>query len=210
MDRLPGVRAALVGGGPDLPHLKKYFAGRDVVFTGPLSGDELSQAFASADIFLMPSDTETLGFVVLESMASGVPVIASKAGGIPDLINEGITGYLCEPGNADVFAARAKELFDDVSKYEKMRAEARSETEKHSWEAATAYLRNVQYQKAIVNYRFRALDGLGLPHTRSKARQIVVRARDTFIHLARSVAPFLPPCNVAGETPFPMVCKPIW
>lgn len=51
-------------------------------------GEELSQSFASADVFLMPSDSETLGFVVLESMASGVPVIGANAGGIPNLIDE--------------------------------------------------------------------------------------------------------------------------
>lgn len=54
-----------------------------------MSGEALSQAFASADVFVMPSDTETLGFVVLESMASGVPVVGADAGGIPDLIDDG-------------------------------------------------------------------------------------------------------------------------
>lgn len=53
-----------------------------------VTGEELSQSFASADVFLMPSDSETLGFVVLESMASGVPVIGANAGGIPNLIDE--------------------------------------------------------------------------------------------------------------------------
>lgn len=54
-----------------------------------MTGEALSQAFASADVFVMPSDSETLGFVVLESMASGVPVVGADAGGIPDLIGDG-------------------------------------------------------------------------------------------------------------------------
>lgn len=59
------------------------------MLTGVMSGEALSQAFASADVFVMPSETETLGFVVLESMASGVPVVGANAGGIPDLIDDG-------------------------------------------------------------------------------------------------------------------------
>jgi sulfoquinovosyltransferase len=66
--------------------LKTYFAGYPVHFAGELHGEELSRAFASGDIFVMPSDSETLGFVVLEAMASGVPVVGVAAGGLVDLI----------------------------------------------------------------------------------------------------------------------------
>ncbi len=68
------TRLCIAGGGPEEKELKKYFHGTPTVFTGMLHGKELSQAFASGDVFVMPSDSETLGFVVLESMASGVPV----------------------------------------------------------------------------------------------------------------------------------------
>ena len=78
-----------MGGGPDSDALKEHFAGTNTVLTGVMTGEALSQAFASADVFVMPSDTETLGFVVLESMASGVPVVGANAGGIPDLIEDG-------------------------------------------------------------------------------------------------------------------------
>ena len=60
---------------------------------GMLRGDELSAAYASADIFMMPSETETLGFVALEAMASGLAVVAVAAGGLVDIIKKpGITG----------------------------------------------------------------------------------------------------------------------
>lgn len=78
-----------MGTGPDAEALKDYFAGTKTVLTGIMTGDALSQAFASADVFMMPSDSETLGFVVLESMASGVPVVGADAGGIPDIIKDG-------------------------------------------------------------------------------------------------------------------------
>ena len=61
---------------------------------GQMSGDDLSAAFASADVFVIPSHSETLGFVVLESMASGVPVVAAKAGGIPNFIKMVWMGFL--------------------------------------------------------------------------------------------------------------------
>lgn len=85
----PKARLALVGKGPDSDALKEHFSGTKTVLTGVMSGEALSQAFASADVFVMPSDSETLGFVVLESMASGVPVVGANAGGIPDLIEDG-------------------------------------------------------------------------------------------------------------------------
>lgn len=62
---------------------------------GMLHGEELSQAYASGDIFVMPSESETLGFVVLEAMASGLPVVCVRAGGLPDILDkDGVTGFL--------------------------------------------------------------------------------------------------------------------
>lgn len=57
-----------------------------------MKGQELSEAYASADVFIMPSETETLGFVVLEAMASGVPVVAVAAGGLTDIVQHNKTG----------------------------------------------------------------------------------------------------------------------
>ncbi len=63
-----------------------------------MRGEELSKAYASADIFVMPSETETLGFVVLEAMASGLAVVAVAAGGLTDILTQpGVTGKQC-PG----------------------------------------------------------------------------------------------------------------
>lgn len=60
-----------------------------------MSGDELSAAYASGDVFMMPSESETLGFVALEAMASGLPVVAVAAGGLTDILtNPGVTGLL--------------------------------------------------------------------------------------------------------------------
>ncbi|KAF3543901.1 hypothetical protein DY000_02000041, partial [Brassica cretica] len=88
MDKLPEARIAFIGDGPFREDLEKLFTGMPAVFTGMLQGEELSQAYASGDVFVMPSESETLGLVVLEAMASGLPVVAARAGGIPDIIPE--------------------------------------------------------------------------------------------------------------------------
>eukprot|EP00904_Undaria_pinnatifida_P010657 jgi/Undpi1/6721/HiC_scaffold_20.g09200.m1 len=177
LQRVPNARLALVGGGPDSDALKEHFAGTNTVLTGVMTGEALSQAFASADVFVMPSDTETLGFVVLESMASGVPVVGANAGGIPDLIEDGKTGYLVPAGDEDAFADRVSKLMDDKALRMSMSKAGREETEKWSWEAATSVLRNVQYAKAILNFKSRSLGGLGKPHSKTRHRAASSRFR---------------------------------
>lgn len=164
LQRMPQARLCIVGAGPQKEELEDHFAGEKVVFTGQLSGDDLSSAFASADVFVMPSDSETLGFVVLESMASGVPVVGAAAGGILDLIDDGNTGFLAPPGDTDIYVERLKQLTDKKFR-EKMGKVARAEAERWGWESATSYLRNVQYERALINFHSRAFGGFGRPGT---------------------------------------------
>ncbi len=110
----------------------------------------MSQAFASADIFVMPSDTETLGFVVLESLASGIPVVGVAAGGVVDIIRHGETGYLTS--NTDdmaEFSDCVQRLSKDASLRQKLGNAGVEWSKGWSWESATDKLRNVQYKKAI-------------------------------------------------------------
>jgi len=161
-----GVRLCIVGGGPQAEELEEYFEGTRTVFMGQRSGDELSQIFASADVFVMPSDSETLGFVVLESMASGVPVVGARAGGIPNLIKDGVDGYLVTPGDTDGFVEKISMLRENKDGIrERVGRKAREEAERWGWEAATSVLRNIQYEKAIVNFHSRAFGGFGRPGT---------------------------------------------
>ena len=101
LDENPEAHLALVGDGPARPRLERVFRDLPVHFTGFLRGEELAAAFASADVFLMPSTTETLGFVVLEAMSAGTPVVAANAGGIPDLVSDGENGILYDAGRLD-------------------------------------------------------------------------------------------------------------
>jgi len=155
LEKMPNARLCIVGGGPQEAALKEHFNGTKTVFTGQLSGDKLSSAFASADVFVMPSDSETLGFVVLESMASGVPVVGARAGGIPHIIDDGKTSYLADPGDIDGFVSIMEKLRKDKKLRETMGKNARKEAERWGWEAATSVLRNLQYEKALINFHAR-------------------------------------------------------
>jgi len=150
------TRLCLVAAGAHEQELRKYFADDErCVFTGQLDGEELSQAFASADVFCMPSDSETLGFVVLESMASGVPVIGAKAGGVQDLINDGITGFLVEPGDTRAFVDRCNLFRKDQKLRDVFSENGRIEMKRWSWHASMEKLRTEQYVMAQQNFQKR-------------------------------------------------------
>ena len=120
--------------------------------------DELSAAFASADLFVMPSDSETLGFVVLEAMASGIPVVGVAAGGLVDIIQNDKTGYLVSNSEDMVeFSKMTKELIENKQRRIEFGAAARSWSMQWSWEAATSKLRNIQYRRAIKLHKSRCV-----------------------------------------------------
>ncbi|XP_030480540.1 sulfoquinovosyl transferase SQD2 [Cannabis sativa] len=156
MDSLPEARIAFIGDGPYREELEKLFSGMPAVFTGMLGGEELSQAYASGDVFVMPSESETLGLVVLEAMSSGIPVVGARAGGVPDIIppdQEGKIGYLYNPGDLEDCLSKLKPLLYNHELRETMGIAARQEMEKYDWKAATRIIRNEQYNAAIWFWR---------------------------------------------------------
>ena len=144
LDNIPGACLALVGDGPYRGQLEKIFENTQTSFIGYLSGEELASAYASGDIFLFPSSTETLGLVLLEAMAAGCPVIGANKGGIPDIIDDGINGCLYNPDEKDngerSLIEATKKILVDKNKKETMRKEARKEAEKWDWNQATLQL----------------------------------------------------------------------
>lgn len=99
---LPG-RKVVVGAGPDLAELCVRYP--DVLFTGKKTGEELAECYASADVFVFPSRTDTFGMVLLEAMASGLPIAAFPATGPIDIVRPGETGVLSEDLRAAALAA---------------------------------------------------------------------------------------------------------
>jgi glycosyltransferase involved in cell wall biosynthesis len=138
LEKMPQTRLALVGDGPGRPDLEKHFAGYDVVFTGYLQGQDLAAAYASADVFVFPSRTETLGLVLLEAMAAGCPVVAPRSGGITDVVNDGVNGFLFTPDSDQEFVAATQKLL--AGDRDPFRHQARLEAERWGWDAATRQL----------------------------------------------------------------------
>jgi glycosyltransferase involved in cell wall biosynthesis len=145
---IPGARLALVGDGPHRQALEKHFADTPTHFVGYLQGQELASAFASADAFVFPSRTETLGLVLLEAMAAGCPVVAARSGGIPDIVEDGVNGYLFDPADENGAIVATQRLLARADERETLRRNARQEAEQWGWSAATRQLRHY-YQKVM-------------------------------------------------------------
>lgn len=140
LEAMPGVRLALVGDGPHRAKLEEHYAGTPTYFAGYMKGAELAAAYASGDVFFMPSRTETLGLVVLEAMAAGCPVVAAAEGGIPDIVRDGVTGHLYRYGDEAAAISAVQKLLSDPVHYEQIRLAARLDAEQWSWAAATRQL----------------------------------------------------------------------
>lgn len=152
--RIPDVRLAIVGSGPADKQIRTQFAETPTVFTGYLSGEELAEAYASADVLAFPSDTETLGFVAMEAMACGVPAVGARAGGVPDVIRDGENGLLFTPGDLGDLTEKLRRLLADPVLRRRLGRQARLDMEPFGWRAATETLVEY-YRKAIqIQQRF--------------------------------------------------------
>ena len=144
----PDARLAIVGKGPAGRDLEREFAGTRTVFTGLLTGEDLAAAYASADLFVFPSTTETLGMAMIEALASGVPVVAARRGAIHEVVSEGENGLLYEPDSDEELIAAVRRILEDDALRHSLGREARVAAEKRDWEASTAALRGY-YEGAL-------------------------------------------------------------
>ena len=147
LDRVPDGQLAVVGDGPERESLERRFAGRTAIFPGCLTGLQLSQAYASADVFVYASETETMGNVVLEAMAAGLPVVAAAAGGVCSLVQHGRTGFLFSPGRADEAAGYVRQLVENENLRERMSRAALEDARSRNWASAVAAVRS-SYRRA--------------------------------------------------------------
>ena len=112
----------------------------DAVMTGHLSGDDLSKAYASLDIFINPSLTETFGNVTLEAMASGVPVVCLEATGSRDLVYHGRNGWLIPSAQHPDWVGKTAELCSKPELRQKMGQDGRARSAAYDWESILGVL----------------------------------------------------------------------
>lgn len=116
----------LVGDGPDRDAAEQQVDSlglrKDVRFLGKV--ENVGDVLRGADVFLLPSATESFGLAALEAMACAVPVVASTAGGIPEVVQDGETGFLAAPGDVATMSERALRLLGDATEHERMKRTA--------------------------------------------------------------------------------------
>lgn len=125
------IAFVLAGDGPIMDELREMMP--QALFLGYQKGISLSTAFASSDIFVFPSTTETFGNVTLEAMASGVPAICVREGGAYDVIKDEVTGLIAEPRNAEDLAGKILRLSDDAQLRSMMGRQAYQYAKEQTW-----------------------------------------------------------------------------
>jgi glycosyltransferase involved in cell wall biosynthesis len=151
--RTPGIALTIVGDGALREELEGRFAGTGTHFMGYLFGDDLGRAYASADVFIFPSPSETFGQVAMEAQASGLPAVVINQGGVADLVTEGVTGFHVGD-DPRAFAEAAIRLRDDPDLRQRMAREARRYAEQHPWEAIMAQLEGYYGEAVRLNERY--------------------------------------------------------
>jgi glycosyltransferase involved in cell wall biosynthesis len=130
------LHLVVVGEGPYLDEMRRNLHGWPASFTGYLHGARLAGAYASSDVFVFPSTTDTFGNVILEAQASGLPVVVSDSGGPQENMLPGETGMVVEGGNAGSLCQVLAGLTNDPSLMGRMGRAARVYMEKRSFESA--------------------------------------------------------------------------
>ena len=128
------VQLSIVGHGPYSATLASLMP--EACYTGYLNGTELAKAYASSDIFVFPSTTDTFGNVIIEAQAAGLPVIVSDVGGPRELVHDGINGLITKARDAADFTAAIRRLVENEPLRKEMSTAARRSVEDRSWPRA--------------------------------------------------------------------------
>lgn len=157
------MELVIAGDGPLYEELASTIGAEEPIrLLGFVHGRRLSELYAAADVFLFPSATETFGNVVLESLASGTPVIGADAGGVRDNVRHGSTGWLCPPGDAAAFTRALLALYADAGLRARLGAAGREYALSQSWDRI--------FGKLLDSYR--SVLAAGGPGTSPEQRQM--------------------------------------
>jgi glycosyltransferase involved in cell wall biosynthesis len=143
------LRLVVVGDGPYLDEMRREMSDTPCHFTGYLEGEDLAAVFASCDLFLFPSTTDTFGNVVLEAQASGLPVIVTDAGGPQENVIPGQTGLIVPAHDEAAFSRAVEDLIAHPERLKEMGQAARDYVRERSFENAFLQSWQMYEEKAV-------------------------------------------------------------
>ncbi len=155
-EQRPGVRLLLLGRGPYEDALKAKLAKlgfKDlVILAGSVPHEDVPSYYATADLFVFPSTTETQGLVIIEAMAAGLPVVAVRAPGAVDVLTEG--GGVLTENKTEAFAREVVDILADSGRHRELSGQARQAVERYSISDATARMINA-YETTLDSWESR-------------------------------------------------------
>jgi L-malate glycosyltransferase len=126
------VKLLMVGDGPEKERAMRYCKAHgmedSVLFLG--KSNQINEILCFSDLFLLPSEQESFGLAALEAMVHGVPVVCSNVGGLPEVIEDGISGYLCPLGDIDAMAEKAIHILEDTERHQLFKRQAYESSKK--------------------------------------------------------------------------------
>jgi N-acetyl-alpha-D-glucosaminyl L-malate synthase BshA len=146
------VKLLMVGDGPEKERAMRYCRAQSmedsVLFLG--RSNQIDEILCFSDLFLLPSEQESFGLAALEAMVHGVPVVCSNVGGLPEVIEEGVSGYLCPLGDVDAMANRAIHILEDPERHKRFKRQAYESSKKFDIDKVITHYESL-YQKAKEN-----------------------------------------------------------
>jgi len=146
------VKLLMVGDGPEKERAMRYCRAQSmedsVLFLG--RSNQIDEILCFSDLFLLPSEQESFGLAALEAMVHGVPVVCSDVGGLPEVIEEGVSGYLCPLGDVDAMANRAIHILEDPERHKRFKRQAYESSKKFDIDKVITHYESL-YQKAKEN-----------------------------------------------------------
>lgn len=137
MKELPEYELIIVGDGPEREHLESISRGMAVTFTGLVMPSQVKEYLQQARILVLPSHSESFPNVIMEAMACGVPVVATRTGGIPSLVHHSETGYLFEIGDIEKMVSYIKCLMENDTLWKELSDQSLRSIQSFAWENIT-------------------------------------------------------------------------
>ncbi|RMH24752.1 MAG: glycosyltransferase family 1 protein [Planctomycetota bacterium] len=172
-----GAELIVVGDGPGADALRRSVRGSRVRLLGEVRDGRLPAVYASSDLFVFPSRTETLGQVVIEAQASGLPALVSDAGGPAELVRDGVTGLVLDATDADAWALAAAALLTDDNRRRAMGLAAAAHAKRFRFERSFASFWSAHAEVAPLAPVSRAPARAGRGRTRAAATPTPQRGR---------------------------------